>query len=207
MWPKFRIGGPLHHPATVTAFISGHAGIWSILVTRPHGTVRCPSCGRYAVAIYMQCAPVCSSASAQADADMDVAGAPQETAEQRGMSLRLCEGTLEPHGSCFVLVPEEKQKLKFVIDTLDHPDPFAVQVGPVVTLLRAIRCAGPVRATPPRTRRYFLCSICLFVQVEVPENVRSAIDWIAKRSASEAMQQREAIIDALEKAAAGLRLS
>ncbi len=41
----------------------------------------------------------------------------------------------------------------------------------------------------------------------MPENVRSAIDWIAKRSASEAMQQREAIIDALEKAAAGLRLS
>ncbi len=158
MWPKFRIGGPLHHPATVTAFISGHAGIWSILVTRPHGTVRCPSCGRYADAIYMQCAPVCSSASAQADADMDVAGAPQETAEQRGMSLRICEGTLEPHGSCFVLVPEEKQKLKFVIDTLDHPDPFAVQVGPVVTLLRAIRCAGPVWATPPpRTRRYFCC--------------------------------------------------
>ena len=83
---------------------------------------------------------------------MDVAGAPQETAEQRGMSLRLCEGTLEPHGSCFVLVPEEKQKLKFVIDTLDHPDPFAVQVGPVVTLLRAIRCAGPVWASPPPER-------------------------------------------------------
>ncbi len=41
----------------------------------------------------------------------------------------------------------------------------------------------------------------------MPENVTAAIDWIAKRSASEAMQQREAIIDALEKAAAGLRLS
>ena len=71
-----------------------------------------------------------------------------------------------------------------------------------------VQFAAQAQCGPPPERGAILCvQFAFFVQVEVPENVTAAIDWIAKRSASEAMQQREAIIDALEKAAAGLRLS
>jgi hypothetical protein len=44
--------------------------------------------------------------------------------------------------------PEEKLKLKFALDTLDHPDPFATQAGLLVALFTCLiqvshlSCAG-----------------------------------------------------------------
>ena len=88
------------------------------------------------------------------------------------------------------MLSEERKKIKFALDTLDHPDPFDVQAGHCVWHLHA-PC--------------MCCVLSRHCQVNVPDDVKHAIEWTAKRSAVEAMRQREERMVALEEAAAGLR--